>query len=219
MKTIQLYLDLQKMGMLNEHFYLHDKRLVVKSIINYDEAHISYIADISRSNFVDERTIMNKKGEIEERYSLETFELLSVDRKNNTYRVLIVQRLPDLFSSIYRNMNYSAFIIPPITVTAENMVVTLMVKEDKLKKLLEILDSLGIGYRIIRKTQIPKERGLTLRQWDVALTAITMGYYSIPKRVKMKDIARRLKISVPAVQRILRKVEIRAMEDFFLPYI
>ncbi|MCI4434940.1 MAG: helix-turn-helix domain-containing protein [Thermoplasmata archaeon] len=217
MKSIQLYMDLQKLGMVNSHFYLHDKRLVVTKIINYDGGHITYIAEISRSDFIDEKTISLKKEEIIKRYSLETFELISVDRKNKNYRVLIVQKLPDLFSMIYNEMNYSAFIVPPVIVSSENMMVTLLVKDEKLDYLLQFLKKFGINYRIIRKTMIPRERGLTVRQWDVAITAISMGYYSIPKKAKLKDIAKKFKISVPAVQRILRSVEIKAMEEYFNP--
>jgi predicted DNA binding protein len=217
MKSIQLYMDLQKLGMVNSHFYLHDKRLVVTKIINYDGGHITYIAEISRSDFIDEKTISLKKEEIIKRYSLETFELISVDRKNKNYRVLIVQKLPDLFSMIYSEMNYSAFIVPPVIVSSENMMVTLLVKDEKLDYLLQFLKKFGINYRIIRKTMIPRERGLTVRQWDVAITAISMGYYSIPKKAKLKDIAKKFKISVPAVQRILRSVEIKAMEEYFNP--
>ncbi|MFP3255830.1 MAG: helix-turn-helix domain-containing protein [Thermoplasmata archaeon] len=217
MKSIQLYMDLQKLGMVNSHFYLHDKRLVVTKIINYDGGHITYIAEISRSDFIDEKTISLKKEEIIKRYSLETFELISVDRKNKNYKVLIVQKLPDLFSMIYNEMNYSAFIVPPVIVSSENMMVTLLVKDEKLDYLLQFLKKFGINYRIIRKTMIPRERGLTVRQWDVAITAISMGYYSIPKKAKLKDIAKKFKISVPAVQRILRSVEIKAMEEYFNP--
>ncbi|MGC9138063.1 MAG: helix-turn-helix domain-containing protein [Thermoplasmata archaeon] len=219
MKAIQLYLDLQKLGMVNNYFYLHEKRLVVTRIINYDATHISYIAEISRSDFVDEGAISLKKNEIIQRYSLETFEILSVDRKNKKYNVLIVQKLPDIFSYIYNEMNFSAFIVPPIMVTRDNIMVTLIVRDDKLDYLLKILEKIGLDYRMIKKTSIPREVGLTVRQWNIALTAISMGYYSIPKRAKLKDIAKKFKISVPAVQRILRTVEIKAMENLFGPFI
>ncbi|MBD6955312.1 MAG: helix-turn-helix domain-containing protein [Thermoplasmata archaeon] len=219
MKAIQLYLDLQKLGMVNNYFYLHEKRLVVTRIINYDATHISYIAEISRSDFVDEGAISLKKNEIIQRYSLETFEILSVDRKNKKYNVLIVQKLPDIFSYIYNEMNFSAFIVPPIMVTRDNIMVTLIVRDDKLDYLLKLLEKIGLDYRMIKKTSIPREVGLTVRQWNIALTAISMGYYSIPKRAKLKDIAKKFKISVPAVQRILRTVEIKAMENLFGPFI
>ncbi len=218
MKSIQLYLDMQKLGLLNEHFYLHNKKLLVTKIINYDERHISYIAELSRSDFVDENSIISRKEEIIKRYSLETFEILSVDRRNNSYRVLIVQKLPEIFSYIYEKMNYKAFILPPIMVSRENMMVTVIIKDDATVSLLKILDELKIPYKIIKKTVIPREKGLTIRQWEIAITAIRQGYYSIPKKVKLKDIARKFKISVPAVQRILRSVEIKAIEDFFSPF-
>ncbi len=219
MKALQLYLDLQKLGMVNNYFYLHEKRLVVTRIINYDATHISYIAEISRSDFIDEGAISIKKSEIIQRYSLETFEILSVDRKNKKYIVLIVQKLPEIFSYIYKEMNFSAFIVPPIMVTRDNIMVTLIVRDDKLDYLLNLLEKIGMNYRIIKKTSIPREVGLTVRQWNIALTAISMGYYSIPKRAKLKDIAKKFKISVPAVQRILRTVEIKAMENLFGPFI
>ena len=219
MKSIQMYLDLPKLGMVNEHFYLHNKKLLVTKIINYDGEHISYIAELSRSDFVDEKTIMTKKREIIQRYSLETFEILSIDRKNSSYKVLIVQKLPKNFLYIYKKLNYKAFILPPILVSKENIMVTLIIKDNEMEKLLKILVEIGIDYKIIKKTEIPREKGLTIRQWEIAMTAIRLGYYSIPKGAKLKDIAKKFGISVPAVQRILRSVEIKAIDDFFLPFI
>ncbi len=219
MKTIVVKMDIEKLGIPSKHFYLHDKKLVINRIINYDGTHIAYVAELSRSDFVDEEYIAEKKNEIIQRYSLESFEILRIDRKNNTYVVIIVQKMPEIFKEIYEIMGYDAFIVSPIIISKDQILVSIIIKESKLEQFQKILDSFGIKFTLVRKIEMPKKDDITVKQWTVVLEAISMGYYSIPKKVRIRDIAKKFNISVPAAERMLRRVEIKAIENMFKPFL
>jgi len=219
MKTIIVKMDIEKLGIPIKHFYLHDKKLVINRIINYDGAHIAYVAELSRSDFVDEKYIAEKKDEIIKRYSLESFEILRIDRKNNTYVIIIVQKMPEIFKEIYEIMGFDAFIVSPIIISKDQILVSIIIKESKLEQFQKILDSFGIKFTLVRKIEMPKKEDITVKQWTIVLEAISMGYYSIPKKVRIKDIAKKFNISVPAAERMLRRVEIKAIENMFKPFL
>ncbi|MGC8565503.1 MAG: helix-turn-helix domain-containing protein [Thermoplasmata archaeon] len=219
MKTIVVKMDIEKLGIPSKHFYLHDKKLVINRIINYDGTHIAYVAELSRSDFVDEKYIAEKKNELIKRYSLESFEILKIDRKNNTYVVIIVQKMPEIFKEIYEIMGYDAFIVSPIIISKDQILVSIIIKESKLEQLQKILDSFGIKFTLVRKIEMPKKDDITVKQWTIVLEAISMGYYSIPKKVRLRDIAKKFNISVPAAERMLRRVEIKAIENMFKPFL
>ncbi|MGC8663579.1 MAG: helix-turn-helix domain-containing protein [Thermoplasmata archaeon] len=219
MKTIVIKMDLEKLGIPSKHFYLHDKKLVINKIINYDGRHIAYIAEISRNDFVDEKYIEKNRNKIMKRYSLDSFELLGIDKKNNTYFVLIVQKMPDIFLDIYEAMKYNAFIVVPIIISKETMLVSLIVKDEMLDMFQKILEKFGIDFSLVKKLEISKRSEITLKQWNLILEAISMGYYNIPKKVRLKDIAKRFNISVPATERMLKRIEIKAIESMFKPFL
>ncbi|MDP8011755.1 MAG: helix-turn-helix domain-containing protein [Thermoplasmata archaeon] len=219
MKTLVIKMDLEKLGIPSKHFYLHDKKLVVNRIINYDGRHIAYIAEISRSEFVDEKYIENNRSKIMERYSLNSFEVLGIDRKNNKYLVLIVQNMPEIFSEIYDSMGYDAFIVTPIIISKNLLTVSVMIKDSLLEKFQNLLNRFNIDFSLVKKIDISKRNDITLKQWNLVMEAISMGYYSIPKKVKIKDIAKKFNISVPAAERMLKRVEIKAIENMFKPFL
>lgn len=219
MKTLIIKMDLEKLGFPSKHFYLHDKRLVVNKIINYDGSHIAYIAEVSRKEFVDEKYITENTDEITKRYSLESFEILSIDRKNNIYLVLIVQKMPEIFKRIYEIMGYDAFIVTPIIISKDAIIVSIIIKETKLDHFQHVLKESGIKFTLVKKFEAGKKTEITLKQWNMVLEAMSMGYYSIPKKVRIKDVAKRFNISVPAAERMLRRVEIKAIENMFKPFL
>ncbi len=219
MKTLVIKMDLEKLGIPSKHFYLHDKKLVVNRIINYDGRHIAYIAEISRSEFVDEKYIENNRSKIMERYSLNSFEVLGIDRKNNKYLVLVVQNMPEIFSEIYDSMGYDAFIVTPIIISKNLLTVSVMIKDSLLEKFQNLLNRFNIDFSLVKKIDISKRNDITLKQWNLVMEAISMGYYSIPKKVKIKDIAKKFNISIPAAERMLKRVEIKAIENMFKPFL
>lgn len=219
MKTLIVKMNLEKLGLPSSHFYLHDKKLVINRIINYDGKHITYLAEISRSDFVDEKYIEKNRNEIKKRYSLESFEILKIDRKNNTYLVLIVQKMPQIFDEIYEYMDYDAFIYTPIIISKDSIVVSILIKDEMLENFSSILNRFGIEFTLLKKLDINNKNEITVKQWNFILEAISMGYYSIPKRVKIKDLAKKFNISVPAAERMLKRIEIKAIENMFKPYL
>ncbi|MHA1449049.1 MAG: helix-turn-helix domain-containing protein [Candidatus Hodarchaeales archaeon] len=55
---------------------------------------------------------------------------------------------------------------------------------------------------------------LTLKQEEAILLAYKAGYYDIPRRVKIADLAPRIKIKRVAMQERLRRAELKIINDF-----
>lgn len=76
------------------------------------------------------------------------------------------------------------------------------------------------GIESITEVRLPLEEtsvldALTARQREVAQTAVSMGYYAIPRRATHDDIAEELGCSAPTVTEHLRKAESRLFGQMF----
>ncbi|NHI84038.1 MAG: hypothetical protein EAX81_07030 [Candidatus Thorarchaeota archaeon] len=95
--------------------------------------------------------------------------------------------------------------------------IVLAPSNDLLKKLLRELKSKFISAKLvqIRSNPLsPFESILTDRQREAFLLAFQEGYYEMPRRVHIAELAERLGIKRVAMQERLRRVEFRIMSDF-----
>ena len=100
-KRITIELDLNRLGIIDPHFYVHEKELLVHDIINYSPDRIVYIAslegkDIKKSSL----TLSSKKEGLLKLYNLESFEILSIGNGSHEYTILVSQRVPPILKKL-----------------------------------------------------------------------------------------------------------------------
>lgn len=77
-----------------------------------------------------------------------------------------------------------------------------------------------ISFRLIRLTETDRERDrdgldrLTDRQRDALLTAHEMGYFEVPRRASLQDVAGTLGITAPSLSERLRRAQSRLVEHY-----
>lgn len=74
-------------------------------------------------------------------------------------------------------------------------------------RLLRKLDERGIRYRLRSIGEYKSKTKLTRRQAEVLSLAIERGYYDVPKRVTLEELARELGIAKSTLSEVLRSAE------------
>jgi hypothetical protein len=103
---------------------------------------------------------------------------------------------------------------PPDFLEVDRMKVEMIGKEDEIKKLLHYTNKWGDNsFEILGLTSIDTKGGesllskLTTRQRQTLLTAYTLGYYDVPRRISSDDLARHLDVDKSTTVEHLRKAE------------
>jgi predicted DNA binding protein len=207
------------LGLPAKYFYIHDKVLFVNRILKYDEHRIAYIAELKRNDFVEIDEVKRKKQEIMEKYNIEDFDIIDANEKLGIYTILIIQKMPDIFSKIYVLMDYSSFITTPMIIKKDKITLGLISKEEVANKISLLLDEFNIEYEIIRKINIEKDSKFTTRQMEIIIEAIKRGYYDTPRKINLIDLAKEFSVSTTVIERILRKAESVAIYELFKAYL
>ncbi|MGC8610423.1 MAG: helix-turn-helix domain-containing protein [Thermoplasmata archaeon] len=219
MKLFIININMAGLGLPAKYFYIHDKVLFVNRILKYDEHRIAYIAELKRNDFVEIDEVKRKKQEIMEKYNIEDFDIIDANEKLGIYTILIIQKMPDIFSKIYVLMDYSSFITTPMIIKKDKITLGLISKEEVANKISLLLDEFNIEYEIIRKINIEKDSKFTTRQMEIIIEAIKRGYYDTPRKINLIDLAKEFSVSTTVIERILRKAESVAIYELFKAYL
>jgi DNA-binding CsgD family transcriptional regulator len=107
---------------------------------------------------------------------------------------------------------------PPDFLDVDRMKVEMIGKENEIKKLLHYTNKLGdSSFKILGLTSIDTKGGggggtsllskLTPRQRQMLLTAYSLGYYDVPRRISSDELSRHLKVDKSTIVEHLRKAE------------
>jgi len=96
--------------------------------------------------------------------------------------------------------------------------VTILGSAKQIKNNLEALKKLGRHYRIISLTDAKFSvdsplNALTEKQRKVLLTAYSMGYYNLPRKISSEQLAKKLSIHKTALVNHRRKAELRILKN------
>jgi predicted DNA binding protein len=78
-------------------------------------------------------------------------------------------------------------------------------KKEYIKKIAESLTDLNINYTLTRLQNLDERECLSLKQEMVIRIALEKGYYDIPQRIGIKEIANEVGISKATVSELLRR--------------
>ncbi|MET1128523.1 MAG: helix-turn-helix domain-containing protein [Thermoproteota archaeon] len=99
-------------------------------------------------------------------------------------------------------------------------VVVACMKSKDAQSFLEALRAGGDGacYNVVgvRRSRYLSTAELTPKQIEALLLAVSLGYYDVPRRAKLEDIARVMGISTSAAADILRRAEAKAVKKVLL---
>jgi predicted DNA binding protein len=76
-----------------------------------------------------------------------------------------------------------------------------------LTQLVDDLEEIGASVVVEKITILRTSRELTTEQERVLQTAFDLGYFDIPKKIKLDDLARRLNVSKATLDVVLRRAQ------------
>lgn len=110
--------------------------------------------------------------------------------------------------------NPSPRIFPISTIIANGKMYSLVVCSSR--KYLEPLQHAGFRVEIIDDIDEGNGPCLTPKQEEVLLRAYELGYYSYPRKIDLKELAKRLNLSPSTVAELLRKSEIKLIKRYLI---
>lgn len=213
MKQIRLTIPTETIvqgGVLPKRFFAHNKRIDVLRVFAVAERAAILIAEIHRKDrLYAPGEIEGMRRDLQSRYNLEHFEVVEVDEERKVYTVLMRARIPDDLAQAWRSVGTEAFLDGPIQISAENATLSFVVL-GRGEKPIELLEQFQIPFEVKEVRQGPREArrdGLTREQRALLRLALDLGYYEVPARVKLTQLARYTGVSKAAVSKRLRRAE------------
>jgi len=213
MKQIRLTIPTETIvegGVIPKRFFAHNKRLDVLRVFAVAERAAILIAEIHRKDrLYGQGEIEAMRRELLSRYNLEHFEVVEVDEERKVYTVLMRARIPDDLEEAWRTVGTEAFLDGPIQITAESATLSFVVL-GRGEKPIELLEQFQVPFEVKEVRQGPREArrdGLTREQRALLRLALDLGYYEVPARVKLTQLARYTGVSKAAVSKRIRRAE------------
>ena len=105
---------------------------------------------------------------------------------------------------------------PPEFVDVDRMKVQFLCRDEEVPKILDFYERVKLPHRLIEISplQLGSESDLsrlTARQRQALLTAYSLGYYDVPRRISSEELAKRLKLGTSTYAEHLRKAEKRLL--------
>jgi len=102
--------------------------------------------------------------------------------------------------------------VKSVVITGSFFLVELIVAKPQALRALE-----NSGYTVIYSTRVDEvDYALTVKQEIALVLAFLYGYYSYPRRVSVKELAAKLRISSSALAELLRKAELKVITRYVM---
>ena len=105
---------------------------------------------------------------------------------------------------------------PPEFADVDRMKVQFLCKDEEVPKILEFYEKAKLPHRVIEISPLQSASEsdlsrLTAKQRQALLTAYSLGYYDVPRRISSEELAKRLKLGTSTYAEHLRKAERRLL--------
>ncbi len=105
-----------------------------------------------------------------------------------------------------------------VEILSDGIIITIIVPSKNVNVLFRNLDKYNIKYKIIYIKTLKGKRRLTKREEEIIRYAFERGFYDIPRRITLEEIADKFNLSVSTVSEIIRRGEKKILEEFFERY-
>ncbi|MCJ2519381.1 MAG: helix-turn-helix domain-containing protein [Candidatus Thermoplasmatota archaeon] len=184
-----------------------------------DERHITQIVRVRRrSSMPDDGELKENEAELLSRYNLSYFQVLRRDEERREFTALIKQKTNRTLEDILRELHLDVFPTFPIIIREDESIMSLCAKQDELGKVLKVLQRIELPFEVRslgEYTPPVSEWGgsITERQREVLRLALELGYYEVPARTNLTDLAKVIGISKAAMSKNLRRAEGRVLSS------
>jgi predicted DNA binding protein len=153
-------------------------------------------------------------------YGLESFELVERRPRTHDYILLVRQKNPPVLGRLLAVAGGEISPVAPFEIGESRTIASFFGPEAILRRVLRRLDREGVAHRILRTSARPvwgpdgSDEELTAPQRRVLSRAWALGYYGVPRRIRLTRLARLTGQSPPALSKMLRRAEGRLVARF-----
>ncbi len=193
-----------------------DKELLIDEIVSYNAERITYIATLRKLSFISPADVAALHDRsLSGKYGIEYFEILDSNQKLKTYRVLLIQQLPELAKKLLMDFENKIFLIPPLSLIGKNLVANILVLEGYLEQIKNYLDSRNIDYRILKVSRLNRfEHTISDKEIFLLKFAYIRGFFNQPRETNMESLADELGLSKSTFLRMMRNAEKKVIGNF-----
>lgn len=160
-----------------------------------------------------------ESARIRQLYGLQSFELVERRPRSRDYIVLVRQRNPPALRRLLELTDGRITPTAPFRLDADRVVASFHAAERVLHRVLERLRREELPFRILRASTHPYlgdagSASLTAKQSQVIGRAWALGYFAVPRRITLTDLARATGRSPPALGKMLRRAEGRLIAQY-----
>ncbi len=160
-----------------------------------------------------------ESARIRELYGLESFELVERRPRSRDYIVLVRQRNPPVLRRLLTLSGGQVVPTAPFRLDARRVVASFHASARLLRRVLDRLRAEELPFRVLRASSHPylgdaDGVSLTPKQGEVIARAWALGYYAVPRRVTLTQLARLTGRSPPALGKMLRRAEGRLVARY-----
>jgi predicted DNA binding protein len=222
MRTISLEIPtpvLERVGVVPAGFFPQFEELELLETLRLEQGWRLQLVRLRRSGeFRPGAGLAREARRIRRHYGLDRFELVEERPRTRDYILLVRQRNPPWLKALLELAGGEISPTAPFRLTAASTVASFHGSEKALRRVLHRLDREEVPYRVVRTSpradaarRIPE---LTDRQRDVLARAWTLGFFSVPRRIRLTDLARFTHQSPPALGKMLRRAEGRLVARY-----
>ncbi|MHA1340371.1 MAG: helix-turn-helix domain-containing protein [Promethearchaeota archaeon] len=207
---------------------------------NFEKIEILNIFQYDRKNFFSIQKITFKPGFLsnnDDQHNKEDFIINYLKKHLNAVEIDLIDKVDeDSIICMMHQRRVKGFwtliipkgpwaIIAPITIDKNESIVSIITTEKFfMGKLRNALRPYGRYIKVLANTRMLEFQStnniqpfpnFTKRQQQIAKFAVKNGYYNLPKKINIEDIAKKFNLSASTVGEHLRKVESIAMQYFF----
>jgi predicted DNA binding protein len=215
MRTVSLEFDsdvLARLGIIPEGFFDRFEELELLETLRLEEGYRLQLVRIRRRGaFRPATSLIKEAARIRRHYGLDRFEVVEERPRTRDVVLLVRQRNPPWLKALLELAGGEIAPTAPFRLTAETTLASFHGSEPALRRVLKRLEREEIPFRVVRtspRSASPlRSTDLTDRQRSVLARAWTLGFFAVPRRVSLTNLAKFTGQSPPALGKMIRRAE------------
>lgn len=207
--------ELVALGLVPARFFARYEEIELLATLRLERGFRLQLLRIRRRGAIaSARELERESRRIRQLYGLERFELVERRPGTRDYVVLVRQKNPPLLQAVLDLSGGEIQPVAPFRIREETTVAAFLGQEAAVRRVTQRLRREGLGFRVIstssrsyRPPTAPEE--LTSRQREVLARAWTLGFYAVPRKIRLTRLAKVTGQSPPALGKMLRRAESR----------
>jgi DNA-binding CsgD family transcriptional regulator len=186
------------------------KSLELLYFLRQDQQEFAAIAEVEFKDATSKVQDLLKDGFLVEAQTLE---------KTKKGSFIVFMRGGPSLTSVLASMGIqTGYLFPPIGIRDGKIKISFLGSEAQVKDFLEKISAVNIHYRVVMLgdadfSPFSPLNQLTEKQREALIAAYRMGYYSIPRKISSKELAKKLGLGDSTVVEHLRKAEQRLITN------